>query len=304
MACLKMQNQQFRMYKDSAAAAGDFAAKRDREGLHHLCVNQVDLCFFCIFSYFSLLSSLSNYLILYIVNDKVESIMELWNQNNEFRKEYVRCNMRSTLRRLGTMDGRSLGPNEQPHVFTSYGEERADRFVSNPINSSINLQMENLEQEVVVSLQNVTRVGKMKVESEQEIPATGPVKLEKHILRNDLATASGREVSEDIVKEEQHNLTKEELDAARKVEELRREEDEAKLREQRRLEEKAKALEALERKKRNAEKAQMKAELRAQKEAEQREKVHIHTSPICFLISILIFDNNPLTDFYRRGRKG
>lgn len=302
MACLKMQNQQFRMYKDSAAAAGDFAAKRDREGLHHLCVNQVDVCFFCIFSYFSLPSSLSHYLILYIVNDKVESIMELWNQNNEFRKEYVRCNMRSTLRRLGTMDGRSLGPNEQPHVFTSYGEERADRFVSNPINTRVNLQMETLEQDVVVPLQNVTRVGKMKVEeSEQQIPATGPRKQE-NILRNDLATAPGREVSEDIVREEQRMPTQEELDAARKVEELRREEDEAKLREQRRLEEKAKALEALERKKRNAEKAQMKAELKALKEAEQREKVHILTFPICSLVSSLMFDNDPLTYFYRRGR--
>ena len=60
---------------------------------------------------------------------------------------------------------------------------------------------------------------------------------------------------------------------SRKAEELTKAEATAKLREQRRLEEKAKALEALERKKRIAEKAQMRAELRAQKEAELSEQV-------------------------------
>lgn len=75
-----------------------------------------------------------------------------------------------------------------------------------------------------------------------------------------------------MIEEEHDKQTKEEQELARKEEELRKEEAAAKLKEQRRLEEKAKAMEALERKRRNAEKAHIRAELRAQKEAEQKEK--------------------------------
>ncbi|PWA67514.1 hypothetical protein CTI12_AA317630 [Artemisia annua] len=63
-----------------------------------------------------------------------------------------------------------------------------------------------------------------------------------------------------------------EIKLTRKVEELKKEQIAATLKEQLRLEEKAKGTEALERKKRNAEKAQIRAELRARKEAEQKEK--------------------------------
>lgn len=40
-SCLKLQNKQFRIYKDNAATATDYAARKDRGALHHLCVNQV-----------------------------------------------------------------------------------------------------------------------------------------------------------------------------------------------------------------------------------------------------------------------
>ncbi|XP_024527455.1 proton pump-interactor 1 [Selaginella moellendorffii] len=46
---------------------------------------------------------------------QVERVMELWNNDTSFRSEYMKNNLRSTIRRLATPDGRSLGPNEQPY---------------------------------------------------------------------------------------------------------------------------------------------------------------------------------------------
>ncbi|GLT61143.1 hypothetical protein SLA2020_338680 [Shorea laevis] len=173
----------FRKYKDDVNAATDFASKGNREELKRLCVNQVG------------------------------KVMELWNKDDEFRKEYIRCNTRSTLRRLRTLDGRSLGPDEEPPLIPYFVNERVAK-------NSVSLQDE--------------------IEEARE--------------------------------EEERKRTKEEAELARKAEELRREEEAAKLREQQLLEEKVKAKEALERKKRNAEKAQARASLKAQKEAEQKEK--------------------------------
>lgn len=238
------KNKQFRTYKDNAAAASDYAARKDREALHHLCVNQV------------------------------ETVMDLWNKDDAFRKEYVKCNMRSTLRRLGTLDGRSLGPDEEPPEMMSYRVERIDRFVLNPSNTSAVLQTQDLIQENQLKyVEDVcpgdrskikeVRVNSEKAESREAV---------KPFLRNGLATISGRMISDVEITEKERIPTMEEQELARKAEELTKAEAAAKLREQRRLEEKAKALEALERKKRIAEKAQMRAELRAQKEAELREK--------------------------------
>ena len=201
--------------------------------------------------------------------------MDLWNKDDAFRKEYVKCNMRSTLRRLGTLDGRSLGPDEEPPEMMSYRVERIDRFVLNPSNTSAVLQTQDLIQENQLKyvedvcpgdrskIQEV-RVNSEKAESREAV---------KPFLRNGRATISGRTISDVEITEKERIPTMEEQELARKAEELTKAEAAAKLREQRRLEEKAKALEALERKKRIAEKAQMRAELRAQKEAELREKV-------------------------------
>lgn len=211
--------------------------------------------------------------------------MDLWNKNVEFRKEYVNCNVRSTLRRLGTLDGRSLGPDEEPPVLTSLGLERIDRLVSNRFNTSPVLQTRILKQENPLKVVEdvLTDVNTKVKEVEAKIQTTKSRESVKPILGNGLATISGRGISDDENSEEVHMPTKEELELARKAEELKKEEAAAKLREQHRLEEKAKALEALERKKRIAEKAQMRAELRAQKEAELREKVMNFEYPIYVL---------------------
>ena len=50
--------------------------------------------------------------------------MDLWNNNNEFRKEYIRCNVRRILKRLRTLDGYPLGPNEESPVIPQVLNER------------------------------------------------------------------------------------------------------------------------------------------------------------------------------------
>ena len=200
--------------------------------------------------------------------------MELWNNNDEFRKEYIRCNTRSTLRRLKTLDGRSLGPDEEPPVLPNSLHDFG-RSIYAPTKDSSVPTVSTVEQEKQMVPAEAERaaddISRMKVAIQKNQtgkkknhtkPATGAVS----------ATISGSELIEET-KEEEHKQTKEEEELARRAEELRKEEEAAKLKEQRRLEEIAKAKEALERKKRNAEKAQARAELRAQKEAEQKERV-------------------------------
>ncbi|XP_024990326.1 uncharacterized protein LOC112524635 isoform X2 [Cynara cardunculus var. scolymus] len=213
------KNKNFRLYKEDVMAARDFASRGDKDALHRLCANQV------------------------------EAFMEQWNNNAEFRNEYIsRCNMNAS-RRQRTLDGGSLGPDDISPVLPSNVNEKVDRsLVSVPDHKST----ENLSGQ-----------------KNQTLKTKGVVKL---ALGSDTVTVTGRDESIDNGKEEENTLTKEEMEMARKAEELRKAEIAAKLKEQRRLEEKAKATEALERKKRNAEKAQIRAELRAKKEAEQKEK--------------------------------
>ncbi|KAI8549085.1 hypothetical protein RHMOL_Rhmol07G0323600 [Rhododendron molle] len=234
------KNAQFRKYKNDTTVAYEYASNQDKEGLHRLCVNQV------------------------------EKIMDLWNKDDEFRKEYLRCNTRSTLRRFRTSDGRALGPDEEPIALPNFVD---DRSLPTPYNETSELPISTLEQEK----QGSTMAGegtysKSTVKVVEQIDQTANAKKPgKPTLRTGVETVSGRDKAEEM-SEVEPKKSKEEQELARKEEELRKEAAAAKLKEQQRQEEKAKAKEALERKRRNAEKAQIKAELRAQKEAEQKEK--------------------------------
>ncbi|XP_059459730.1 uncharacterized protein LOC132189163 [Corylus avellana] len=227
----------FRKYKDDITAATDFASKGNREELQRLCVNQVG------------------------------KVMELWNKDDEFRKEYIRCNTRSTLRRLRTLDGRSLGPDEEPPQIPYFVNDRVAKDNSLSLQSAVVQEKQNVQVEAEKVMEKP--IAKAVEQKNEATKSKKPVKPAP--LGNGLATISGRDEIKEA-REEEHKLTKEEEELARKAEELRREEEAAKLREQQLLEEKAKAKEALERKKRNAEKAQARALLKAQREAEQKEK--------------------------------
>jgi len=88
-------------------------------------------------------------------------------------------------------------------------------------------------------------------------------------------------------RQDENKRIKAEDKLARKAEELREEKEAAMLKEQRRLEENAKAKEAMERKKRMADRAQARAALRAQREAEQKEKVNY--TDMTYLVKIFWF---------------
>ncbi|PPS11651.1 hypothetical protein GOBAR_AA08986 [Gossypium barbadense] len=90
-----LQNKHFFQYKDDLNKANELGWKGDKMALQNFCINQAD------------------------------KFMDLWNNNDEFRKEYVRCNERSTLWRLSTLDGRALGLGEVPPVIPGAVSGRA-----------------------------------------------------------------------------------------------------------------------------------------------------------------------------------
>ena len=178
-------------------------------------------------------------------NAQVERMLEMWNTNDEFRKNYVKDNEVSTVRRFGTLDGRSLGPDEARPVLAN-----ADA----PFSAGAASQQNGGRAGAGAKETPPVRAGKVEapaaaVEKEAE-PAPAPVAEEKPAAK--LPAASP------VVEEVKSN------------EDLEREA--AELKEQRRATEMAKAKEAEERKKRLAEKAQAKAQAWAQKEAERKEK--------------------------------
>ncbi|KAG6591185.1 Proton pump-interactor 1, partial [Cucurbita argyrosperma subsp. sororia] len=228
-------------YRKDAKEANEIALIGDLERLQRLCVNQV------------------------------ERMMELWNTNAEFREEYIKSNMRSTLWRLKTLDGRSLGPNEEPHVPNRIVKERPAKDNS-PLTVSTMQETEKLipaadADDARDNDKSVTKVAETKNRTTKKKPET-VVALESG-PRN---ISSENEV-EEPPRPVEIKRTREEEELAAKAEELRKEEEAIKLKERRKLEEKAKAKEALERKRRNAEKAQARAAIKARKEAEEREKL-------------------------------
>lgn len=207
--------------------------------------------------------------------------MNMWNNDEEFRKYYVRCNTRSTFRRLGTLDGRSLGPDEEPPRITY--ATRTDKLRT----SSDRAEKHEAVPPVPAQQEKVIKYEGSKVENnskavakptEQKSQTTKSKKAVKSDQPPPIVTEldSGKEEIEKPATEEEEEppkLTKEEEELIKKEEEKRKQKEAAKMKEQHRLEEIAKAKEAMERKKKREEKAKARAVLKAQKEAEEREKV-------------------------------
>nr|XP_043613851.1 uncharacterized protein LOC122585759 [Erigeron canadensis] len=244
------KNKNFRLYKEDLSAARKFKSRGDKDALHRLCANQV------------------------------EAFMERWNNNDEFRQEYVsRCNM-NAARRQRALGGGSLVPDDGSPMLPIKVNEKVDNsLISTPSQMTSVSGVSAVGQGNIVSSTeskhaeiNNKSIENVSSQKNQDLKTKAPAKSS---LVSDVASINGFPVvnkSIDDKKEEESTLTKVEIELAQKAEELKNEEIAAQLKEQRRLEEKAKAAEALERKKRNAEKAQMRAELRARKEAEQKEK--------------------------------
>ncbi|KAJ8747888.1 hypothetical protein K2173_014535 [Erythroxylum novogranatense] len=218
------KNRCFWKYKDDIMVANDLAFKGQKEELQRHCINQV------------------------------ETFMELWNKNDEFRKEYVRCNLRSTVRRLQTLDGRSLGPDEEPPVIPNNNIERVAKYNIVSSTSAVQPEKQAPPVEIEVGDKSMTEVSAQKKQTSKSKKSAKPA-------------VSGNRKEDDEPKK-----SKEEEELARKEEELRKAEEEARLREQRRLEQIAKHKEAMERNERKAERNQARAIAKAQKEAEERDR--------------------------------
>lgn len=190
--------------------------------------------------------------------NQVEKVMELWNKNDDFRNEYVRLNRRSTWRRLHTSKVLSLGPDE-PFIPWKVREKvvatRSSTVSTLGQGNSVSPFEHKRTEEKSTVKQN---------QNHQTIPKKETIPI---VLENDAAIVSGKVEAEEKT-EEANKQTEEEKELAIREEEAAA----AKIREQLLLEERVKAKEAEERKRRNAEKALTRAELKAQKEAEQKEK--------------------------------
>ncbi|KAL9242717.1 hypothetical protein vseg_016691 [Gypsophila vaccaria] len=175
--------------------------------------------------------------------NQVEAFIEIWNENDKFRQDYIESNKRNMLWKFGTLDGTQCGVNEAPPSLVD---------VSSPT-----LMTAEGDPPVAQDMEEKTS---KKEEKKKATPVTE---------KNEASKVSSRiQIEED----KEPELTKEEEELARKAEQLRREEEAARLREKQKLEEKAKAEKALERRRLNALKDQARAERRAQQEAEQKEK--------------------------------
>lgn len=196
-------------------------------------------------------------------------------KNDEFRKDYYRCNTRSTVRRLQTLDGRTLNPGEEPPMIPAF-IERAYKNDSSVSQSTPEQQKKSIPTEPV-TVNTKDEPASKAVEQKPEISQTSkpkkPAKLAPSEKKSADRVSRWGDESDEEKEPNEPVRTKEEEEQILKAEQARKKEEEAKLKEKKRLEEIEKAKEALQRKKRNAEKAQQRALYKAQKEAEQKEKV-------------------------------
>ncbi|ONM22644.1 Proton pump-interactor 1 [Zea mays] len=241
------KNEYFFRYRDDRNAAEIFRANGDINGLKSHC------------------------------NSQIEGVMEMWNKNEEFRKQYVESNKVSTLKRLGTHDGRKLGPDEDPPVISS---RRPSSIYPLSASSPGVATLASIPAPVVAAPAAVSA-------KEDSFPVLEAPQTSKRTkskasdicaqTENNSVIVSEAEALEQTLKEKAR-LLEEQLELARKAEELARKEEElskeraAAEKERLRMEQKAKAKEAEERKRRKAEKDKEKAEFKARKEAEEREK--------------------------------
>ncbi|MQL91360.1 hypothetical protein Taro_023971 [Colocasia esculenta] len=249
-----LKNEHFYSYKDDLKVATNYVFSGDREALRNHCSNQV------------------------------EKLMELWNKNDEFRHQYVKANLPSTLRRFRTLDARSLGPDEEPVMMHNPTEKEQKENILSPHVSKNNApglttgrKEEKAEAPLSAAKMNLTDGPTLPQKSQSQKPkkvtkpATGEV-----VPNRESEKEAEKEMKRTMDEEEQarkaEELARKAEELARKEEELRKAKEAAEMKEQLRLQQIAKAKEAEERKKRKAEKAQAKAEIKAQKEAELREK--------------------------------
>ena len=184
--------------------------------------------------------------------------MTLWNGDNKFRAEYIASNERSTVRRLETLDGRSLGPGEkapqikQEDYLLPSATNVKPAIIEPPLPAISAAEKELKDTNSAVKISNKTP---SKHEVQANIPSHGKImEKDEEVV---LSTGDRKLRDPDTIIE---NPVDSEAQALELKERLRQEQI-------------AKAKQAEERKKKRAEKSESKAQARAKKEVERKEKV-------------------------------
>ncbi|KAF9602027.1 hypothetical protein IFM89_024784 [Coptis chinensis] len=211
-----------------------------------------------------------------MIKRKLEIMDSLEIKKNSIVTVLIRCNRLSTVRRLGTLDGCRLGPDEDPPILHNV---RRDRVVTAPptsVKANLISPVLTLKEEKTVlplgpekaqnSHVSTVREEKSAVNQKQNQHTAKSKDPEPFALENCSPNVS---VKNEVEKETGEENVQEELE---RKEELMRKEAAAAIREQLLFEEKDKAKKAEEKKKRNAEKAQARAQYWERKEAELKEK--------------------------------
>lgn len=182
---------------------------------------------------------------------QVEDFLAVWNKDSKYRAEYAKSNERSTVRRLETLDGRSLGPNEKPPVISDGDAQltKSRDAKSTPVADTPALKVSKVSSSVVVppGLSNGVSAKETK-----HMPA--------HVKDEEAGVAGNGDVN---TKSRQMDFGEERVDSEAQA---------AEQKEKLRQEQIAKAKEAEERKKKRSDKLESRALARAKKDAERKEK--------------------------------
>eukprot|EP00250_Pteridium_aquilinum_P011462 c20087_g2_i1 orf=278-2761(+) len=215
------KNDAFYRNRRNIQAARELAAQKNLEELEEFCMKQV------------------------------VDFMGMWNDDANFQSEYIKSNERSTLRRLETLDGRSLGPGEKAPQISETDMVPTKCEDVKPVAPEPMATNGLAKVSKAPSLQNVMFYGVLDKES---LHGNGmPVhRTEGHGSHFASTTANlNLDAKENIVDHEAHD---------------------AEHKEKHRQEQITKAKEAEERKRRRAEKLEVKAQARAKKDAERIER--------------------------------
>eukprot|EP00250_Pteridium_aquilinum_P001829 c12036_g1_i1 orf=279-2333(-) len=187
-----------------------------------------------------------------ICTKQVEDFFVMWNNDSKFRADYVKSNERSTVRRLETLDGRALGPNEKPPVVVD-----SDALLPTSRDTKSALVAETMATGPIRVAKLSSGVVGPELSNGVLVKETKPGKNLPVHVKDEEAGDTGYTKSRQIdVSEDSADL---ESQAAERKEKLRQEQI-------------AKAKEAEERKKKRSAQLESRALARARKEADRKEK--------------------------------
>ena len=170
--------------------------------------------------------------------------MGTWNNNNKFRADYIKSNERSTIRRLDTLDGRSLGPGEKPPQIIDSDYILPNSAGVRPVAESPLIKPHITGSKPPSAIPAV---------ESSPIPKTAPVLKTAQVLKSSQVSKAHLDVKEDVEENAgSHDISNEKVVKSRQIDEeppVDLEAQALKLKETLRQEQIAKAKEAEERKK-------------------------------------------------------